>query len=148
MRDVVELFGPAAHEKGIQLETIIDADLPDAPVGPAELEQLLVNLLQNSLDACGEGQDNCVRIQASCSDDQLQIIVSDTGCGIPRDTLNRIFDPFFTTKPVGKGTGLGLSVCVGIVRGVGGSIEVESAPGRGTRVTVALPVAKGVAHKG
>lgn len=136
--EVVELFAPAAQEKGVHLDRLVDAELPDAPVGPAELEQLLVNLLQNSLDACKRG--DMVRVQALVQSGCLKLMVSDTGHGIPRETLNRIFEPFFTTKPVGRGTGLGLSVCLGIARSAGGSIEVESAPGHGTRVTVSLPV--------
>ncbi len=135
---VIELFTPAAVEKGVGLNRSVDANFPDAPVGPAELEQLLMNLVQNGIDACQHGDS--VRVQATVHEHQLQFIVTDTGCGIPRQTLNRIFDPFFTTKPVGHGTGLGLSVCHGIVRSVGGSIEVESAPGQGTRVTVSLPI--------
>ena len=136
--EVVELFARAAAEKGVHLDRLADASLPDAPVGPSELEQLLVNLVQNGIDACQRG--DIVHVQATAGDRQLQFVVTDTGCGIPRETLNRIFDPFFTTKPFGHGTGLGLSVCHGIVRSVGGSIEVESAPGQGTRVTVLLPI--------
>jgi two-component system NtrC family sensor kinase len=135
---VVELFIPASQENGIRFERSLGSELPDAPIGPADLEQLLVNLVQNSLDACVPG--DTVRIDVTSCNGQLQFVVSDTGCGIERDTLNRIFDPFFTTKPVGQGTGLGLSVCLGIVRSVGGSIEVESGPGCGTRVTIMLPV--------
>jgi len=157
---VVELFTPPAREKGIHIGRHLEPDLPDAPVGPAELEQLLVNLVQNSLDACGRG--DLIRIEvrvhpheerkeaATSSEPRslggdtpksaLVLVVSDTGCGIPSETLGRIFDPFFTTKPVGQGTGLGLSVCHGIVRSVGGSIEVESAPGQGTRVIILLPL--------
>ncbi len=138
LTEVVGLFMPAAAEKGVHLDRLAGSNLPDAPVGAAELEQLLVNLVQNAIDACQRG--DMVRVQATAGNRQLQFVVTDTGCGIPHEALNRIFDPFFTTKPVGHGTGLGLSVCHGIVRSVGGSIEVESAPGQGTRVTVSLPV--------
>jgi two-component system NtrC family sensor kinase len=135
---VVELFAPTAQEKGIELDLQVETSIPDAPVGASEVEQLLVNLVQNSIDACKRG--DTIRIETSADVEALWLIVSDTGCGIPGETLNRIFDPFFTTKPVGQGTGLGLSVCHGIVRSVGGAIEVESAVGRGTRVRVTLPV--------
>jgi two-component system, NtrC family, sensor kinase len=136
--EVIDLFKPSAQEKGIHLDELAQGSLPDAPIGPAELEQLLVNLVQNGIDACKHG--DIVRVEASAGDGKLRLIVTDTGCGIPAETLSRIFDPFFTTKPVGHGTGLGLSACHGIVRSAGGSIEVESAPDQGTRVIVLLPI--------
>ena len=135
--EVVEMFTPAAKEKGVHVEPHIKGSLPDAPVGPSDLEQLLVNLIQNSMDACESG--DFIRIEADATAAELRFVVADTGCGIARETLNRIFDPFFTTKPVGQGTGLGLSVCHRIVRSVNGSIEVESSPGQGTRVIALLP---------
>ena len=69
------------------------------------------------------------------------IEVTDTGCGIKPEHLDKIFEPFFTTKPVGKGTGLGLSVSYGIVQQHGGTLEVESVPGKGTTFTITLPCA-------
>jgi two-component system NtrC family sensor kinase len=148
LTQVVELFSPTAHERGVHLDQQCEDNLPAAPVGPAELEQLLVNLVQNSLDACARG--DCIRIEvrlggtagAACPTDHasIQLVVTDTGCGIPHSVLKQIFDPFYTTKPVGHGTGLGLSVCLGIARSVGGAIEVESAPRHGTRVTVTMPL--------
>jgi two-component system NtrC family sensor kinase len=140
--EVVELLASTAQEKGVHIDCSVADDLPVAPVGAPEMEQLLMNLLQNSLDACSSGGQ--ITIQAAARARQLILTIRDTGCGIPHDVLNRIFDPFFTTKSVGQGTGLGLSVCHGIVRSTGGSIEVESAPGQGTRVTVSLPVGSDV----
>jgi len=137
IHQVLELLGPTAQGMGVRLETELEGSLPEVPMGAAELEQVLINLVQNGLDACQPGQSVC--IEAKAQNGNLHIVVADTGCGIPRETLGRIFDPFFTTKPVGKGTGLGLSVCLGIVRAAGGTIEVTSAPGKGTRVTVIIP---------
>jgi two-component system NtrC family sensor kinase len=137
VHDVIQLFATAAEAKGVRLEQQVTSRLPDVFIGPSELEQLLVNLVQNSLDACGRG--DTVRLQAEAQDDHAEFVVEDTGCGIPKGDLNRIFEPFFTTKPVGQGTGLGLSVCLGIVRSARGAIEVESTPGAGTRVRVTLP---------
>jgi len=111
-------------------------------MGASEMEQLLINLLQNSVDATNS--DGHITIESRVHERELRVTITDTGCGIPYEVLNRIFDPFFTTKTVGYGTGLGLSVCHDIVRRAGGSIEVQSAPGQGTRVTIALPL-RGIA---
>ena len=80
-----------------------------------------------------------VRVATSRCGDEVEITVSDTGCGIPVEVMERIFDPFFTTKPVGEGTGLGLSISYEIVRRHGGRILVDSVVGRGTEVRVRLP---------
>lgn len=138
IHDVIQLFATAARAKGVRLERVIEGTLPDVLIGASELEQLLVNLVQNSLDACEVG--GVVRLKAFARGDQADFVIEDTGCGIPEGDLNRIFDPFFTTKPVGQGTGLGLSVCLGIVRSARGTIEVDSTPGHGTRVEVGLPI--------
>jgi signal transduction histidine kinase len=72
--------------------------------------------------------------------DVVALVIADTGHGIPRENLAKIFTPFFTTKEVGKGTGLGLTVVHGIIEEHGGSIEVESEPGKGTTFTILLPI--------
>ena len=81
-----------------------------------------------------------ITIATGAEGDEAWVSIEDTGCGIPQADLNRIFEPFFTTKPVGKGTGLGLSVTYSLVRKHGGSIEVDSEIGRGSRFTVRLPL--------
>lgn len=78
----------------------------------------------------------------------IEVSITDTGCGIPQEHLQRIFDPFFTTKAVGKGTGLGLSVSHGTVRAHGGEIEVESTVGKGSEFRIYLPVGGNGASKG
>jgi signal transduction histidine kinase len=70
----------------------------------------------------------------------IRVDISDNGCGIPKEDLERVFDPFFTTKDVGKGTGLGLSVSYGIIRKMGGDISVDSEPGKWTTFSIYLPV--------
>jgi signal transduction histidine kinase len=77
---------------------------------------------------------------APAGDDRVEVSIRDTGCGMTADVRQKIFDPFFTTKPVGQGTGLGLSISHGIVKAHGGTLEVESRPGRGTEVRITLPV--------
>jgi PAS domain S-box-containing protein len=124
-----------------QLRVDLPDRLPPVKAGSHEVGQVLVNLLINAAQAIPEGRaaENEVRISARAEGERVLVAVSDTGAGIPPADLPRIFDPFFTTKPVGAGTGLGLSVCHGIVTALGGSIDVESAPARGTTVRVGLP---------
>ncbi len=107
------------------------------------IEQVLVNLVQNAIQAMPKG--GALRVNAVSVADTVAIAVQDTGVGIPPENLHRIFDPFFTTKPAGEGTGLGLSVSYGIVANHGGRIEVESVVGQGTTFTVLLPVQPRVA---
>ena len=114
------------------------AMLPPVEGARRELEQVFLNLIVNaaqSLDGPGT-----LRLRTALCDGEIEIAVIDSGRGIPPALLERIFDPFFTTKPVGEGTGLGLSISHEIVRRHGGRIDVVSEPGRGTEVTVRLPV--------
>jgi signal transduction histidine kinase len=103
-----------------------------------QLEQVLLNLLSNAVDAMPRG--GTVRITLAAEpDDHISFSVSDEGVGIPDAIRDSIFDPFFSTKEIGKGTGLGLSISYGIVRDHGGDILLESQPGRGTTFRVVLP---------
>jgi signal transduction histidine kinase len=116
-------------------------DVPPVVGSRRELEQVLLNLIINGAQAIeGEGT---LRVATARRGEEVEIAVSDTGCGIPAEVIERIFDPFFTTKPVGEGTGLGLSISYEIVRRHGGRILVESEVGRGTEVRVRLPAAAG-----
>jgi PAS domain S-box-containing protein len=127
----------------------LDVDVGEIPpvVGSEHrIGQVLLNLLINAAQAIPEGRtgENLVRATTSTAPDgRACIAISDTGIGIPPEVLPRIFDPFFTTKPVGVGTGLGLSICHGIVTGLGGEIQVESALGKGSTFRVLLPAASG-----
>ena len=105
-----------------------------------QIEQVLINLIQNAVQAMPQGGE--LRINVSQVEGVVAIAVHDTGVGIPPQNLPKIFDPFFTTKPAGEGTGLGLSVSYGIIANHGGRITVssEGAPGKGTTFTVLLPV--------
>ena len=108
---------------------------------PDQLQQVLVNLILNACDASAEGDE--VRITAGPGEDGfVRITVSDRGCGIAPEHMNAVFDPFFTTKKRGEGTGLGLSIAASIVRNHGGQINLDSAPGRGTQVTILWPDAR------
>jgi PAS domain S-box-containing protein len=105
---------------------------------PGEIEQILLNLATNSRDAMPSGGELVVRTQAEGS--WVALSVSDTGTGMSAETQARIFEPFYTTKGVGQGTGLGLSTVFAVVRQRDGEVHVDSAPGRGTLMTIKLPV--------
>ncbi|HYD81966.1 MAG TPA: ATP-binding protein [Paucimonas sp.] len=115
-----------------------DPALPQIKCLASQLNQVFMNLLVNAAHAIKE--TGAIRIRTGHEKDWVWVEVTDTGCGIPPENLNRIFEPFFTTKPVGSGTGLGLSLSYGIVKKHGGRIDVASEVGRGTRFTVRLPV--------
>jgi two-component system NtrC family sensor kinase len=112
-------------------------DIPLIKCYPAQLNQVIMNLLVNAGHAIEKQGDITVRTWHD--GDNAFFSVADTGCGIPEANLQRIFEPFFTTKETGKGTGLGLSIVYEIVRKHNGTIQVESEPGRGTTFTVSLP---------
>jgi len=115
-------------------------DMPEILADPAQLEQVLVNLVVNALQSMpGAGK---ITVQTQFDDHDISLIVEDTGTGMTEDILEQIFIPFFTTKDVGHGTGLGLPVVHGIITAHDGSINVKSKPGHGTRFEVRLPVAK------
>jgi PAS domain S-box-containing protein len=118
-------------------------DLPPTMADAGQIEQVLVNLFTNAIQALENRPDKrVVEIATEYSDNRIRIIVADNGPGIPDAVVERIFDPFFSTKGPGKGTGLGLSICYSIVEEHKGMIRVETKPGRGTRFIVELPVVK------
>ena len=112
---------------------------------PSELQQVLLNLLNNAMDAIDEDPntyDGQILLSSGKDGDGLvRIEIKDNGAGISQENLKKVFSPFFTTKPVGKGTGLGLSVCYGIIHKMGGRMEVESTQKMGTTFTISLPEA-------
>lgn len=117
------------------------ADVPAVRCVPAEINQVVINLLTNALDALGPAGRLSLVLVADGPD--VCIVVRDDGAGIPADLLPRVFEPFVTTKGPGRGTGLGLAISHAIVARHGGRIDVASEPGRGTTVTVRLPAADG-----
>jgi len=135
----------------IAVETVLGAGLWRAQADPAQLESALVNLAVNARDAMpGGGRLTIETANAYLDDDYgaasgvaagqyVMIAVSDTGCGMSREVMEKALDPFFTTKPVGKGTGLGLSQVYGFVKQSGGHLKIYSEPGQGTTVKIYLP---------
>jgi two-component system NtrC family sensor kinase len=126
---------------GIELQTILPADLPPVIGDGGQLQQVLLNLVVNAERAMRDRPARRLTIAAICdrSAGAVDLSVTDSGHGIDTATLSRIFDPFFTTREVGEGTGLGLSICYGIVRDHGGQIGAESRPQAGTTFHVTLP---------
>jgi PAS domain S-box-containing protein len=117
-------------------------DVPPVEANESRLGQVFLNLLLNAAQAIPDGDvvSHEIRIHTAVTEGgQVQVSVSDTGVGIPKEARARVFDPFYTTKPEGVGTGLGLWVCQGIVTALGGKIDVESQERAGTRVIVTLP---------
>jgi two-component system NtrC family sensor kinase len=139
IEDIITIAGKRSDFTRFEMETDIQEDLPNLYLPQTELQQVLLNLINNALDAMGE-ERGTLSLSAGLEDDRVVIKVSDTGPGIPKEDLSRIFDPFFTTKPVGEGTGLGLSICYGIIKEMGGEISAHSSLGEGTTFTIRIPV--------
>lgn len=129
---------------GIRLAVQIAPSIPAVYGDPAELQQVFLNLLLNAIDASPR-HDGEIDIEAENRDGEVLTHIIDNGRGMTDEEVSRAFDLFYTTKPSGEGTGMGLSVVHNIVQNHNGRIEIESAPGLGTRVTVALPVADATA---
>ncbi len=124
--------------KGMALDRKLGEDLPPVYADPAQIGQVVMNLLLNAIHAITP--PGRIELSTRQSGSSVEIAVSDTGEGIPAEHLHKIFDPFFTTKGATKGTGLGLAVSYGIIKKHGGDIEVASTPGQGTTFTVRLPI--------
>ncbi len=137
---------------------VLNGQRPDLPVRfdmPDEVEvtghsgglqQVVMNLVQNALDAMAGSPDARLEISVVEHDTSVSVSVRDFGPGIPDDIATKLFDPFFTTKPVGKGTGLGLSISYKIVADHGGQLEAQNAPGGGAIFTMILPLQPGSRH--
>jgi CheY-like chemotaxis protein len=138
VREVAASFEKRAASRRVAIELQLEVGLPARRLAPTQIQQVLVNLLGNALDAL-EPSGGRIRLATRQVEGDLLVEVADDGCGIPEPILPRIFEPFFTTKPVGKGTGLGLSICYGIIENLGGSICVDSKVGAGTTFRVRLP---------
>lgn len=143
VEEVVGLLAQKSRFALVNMETHLAPDLPPVHVSPTEMQQVVLNLLNNAVDAINEKTGGVINITTGREGDRLVLAVEDSGEGIPEANLPRIFDPFFTTKPVGKGTGLGLSICYGIIDKMGGTIKVASSVGKGTTFTVSLPMTPG-----
>lgn len=146
IQDTLLLLDREFAKYRIRVETQFDS-VPAAWANGNQIQQVLLNLMINARQAMPNGGTLVVKLSHDAAADMVDILVRDTGTGIPPDKLPRIFDPFFTTKSgpddSGRGgSGLGLSSCRNIIEAHRGRIRVESAVGRGTAFTIKLPVAK------
>ena len=144
---LTSMISEKASVQGIHLKKEISEQTPLLRADPSQLQQVLLNLLNNAIDAITE-RHGCeggeLLVQAGPdTDGGVRISVKDNGAGISTENLKKIFAPFFTTKAPGKGTGLGLYVCYGIIESMGGTMEVESQRGAGTTFVVRLPGSSG-----
>ena len=139
VKEVAALVEQRAKYSNVKIELNLAPSLPEVYSTPSEFEQVMLNLMNNSLDAMTP-DGGTLTITTQVHENNVVIEVSDTGHGIPEANFCRIFDPFFTTKPQGKGTGLGLSICYGITKKMGGDISVESTVGVGTTFRVSFPI--------
>ena len=140
VRETLNLIEHQLQKAGVEIRQEIETGLPPIRGSANKLQQVFLNLFLNARDAMETG--GVLVIRTLSGGDTARVEVADSGPGIPPEHLRRIFDPFFTTKGSRKGTGLGLSVTYGIVKEHGGSIGVDSRPGRGTRFQLEFPLAK------
>ncbi len=139
LRDVAELTRPALAAAGIELRVEVEPDLPTLNGDAGQLEQALLNLVTNAIDAMPGGGRLC--LTARRDDGTVALAVVDSGVGIAPEDLPRVFEPLFTTKPHGRGTGLGLPIVREIALAHGGTVHLGSRPGEGTTATLRLPPA-------
>jgi two-component system NtrC family sensor kinase len=140
IEDMTRLVEKEATHKNIRIIRNYNKDLPRVQTDPPLLRQVVLNLLNNAAYAIGEEGEITISTRQFVNN-SVELVFSDTGCGIPKEQLEKIFDPFFTTKPPGKGTGLGLSISRSIIAKLGGRITVASEVGKGATFTIHLPFA-------
>jgi len=148
VNDILPAVAVPIREHRVELHVDVPADLPSVRVDPMQVEQAVLEILSNALDAMPTGGH--LRIAASTAGDggapnEVVLEVSDTGAGIPEAALASVFEPFFTTRQ--EGTGLGLAIAKRYVEQNGGRLEIESQPGRGTTVRLRLPLAVADGHR-
>jgi len=140
LKRTLSLVQNQALFQNIKINVELSPSLPRTMMDSSQVQQVFTNIILNAAEAmAGEGE---LTIASSVTPDgsSIEIEITDTGCGIPRENMEKVFDPFFTTKEVGRGTGLGLAVSYGIIARHKGAIEVKSEPGKGTTFIVRLPL--------
>jgi two-component system NtrC family sensor kinase len=140
LEDTLALVNYRIKHQGIQVLRELSVDLPEVKGDLSQLQQVLLNLFGNALDAM-ETTGGQLKLVTEQKQHSVMLEIIDTGIGISREDREKVFDPFYTTKPIGKGTGLGLSICYGIIKEMQGDIQINSEAGSGTTVNIVLPIA-------
>jgi two-component system NtrC family sensor kinase len=138
VKETLGFLEKEALHRNIKVGQSLAPDLPRISSDRGQLQQIFLNILNNAFAAVQDGGDISITTWERDMD-MVGISIQDTGCGMSEETLKHIFEPFFTTKKGGEGTGLGLSITYGLVKKLGGDIEVQSKAGQGTRFTIFLP---------
>ena len=135
--DILENF---ARANTIDIQTDLMDSVPIIAGDQAQLQQVILNLISNAIDAIGK--DGTVSVKSRADGSKIRVVITDTGPGIPENMQKKIFDPFFTTKSSGKGTGLGLWISYTIIEKLGGSLSLRSQVGQGAEFTITLPIVR------
>jgi two-component system NtrC family sensor kinase len=138
INQTLELLKNHARINNIEIRRDLQSDLPVIASDQSQLQQVLLNLLNNAIDAIGK--DGFIDLATVSDNRTIEISIRDSGSGIPEALQRRIFDPFFTTKGPGRGTGLGLSISYGIIEKMGGSLTFSSRENEGTTFVIRLPI--------
>lgn len=140
IKDTISIIKNQIFFEKINLKLNLCNNLPDIKIDINQIEQVLINIMLNSVEAMSDGGDLIIKTNINENYTNIIIYITDTGYGIPYESIDKIFDPFFTTKEIGKGTGLGLAVSYGIIKRHGGQIIVDSQVEIGTTFTIILPI--------
>jgi len=139
---VLDVLQGRTRKEDVAIETAIDPDLPEVAISADSLQQVVMNLATNAYDAMADCDRRALRVTGRRTDGQIELVVCDSGTGIPDELRTKVFDPFFTTKPAGKGTGLGLSISAQLVNDAGGSMSIANGGELGgAEFVIELPVA-------
>ena len=139
IQEVLGFLSKEAEFRSFHVSIHVDDDVPQITSDRGRLQEIILNVINNSFAAMQDGGHLEVTVRRS-KEDMVSVTITDDGCGIPKADLERVFEPFFSTRTGNGGTGLGLSITSGLVQELGGDIRVESEVGKGTSFTVLLPI--------
>ena len=142
LREVIPFLEKKANYASVKVHLELDDNLPKVQIEEMQLQEIFINLLNNSIQALQDKHGGNIRVRSFLKDEKVHVAFEDDGPGISQEVRGRLFDPFVSTKPAGEGTGLGLSICYGIVKRYDGQIAVESTPGQGATFSVILPMSR------